>query len=258
MITVPLHFKTYGSGYPVVILHGLFGMLDNWSTFGKSMAERYMIYLVDQRDHGKSPHTDKFDYPHLAADLDGFLEDQWLHKTHFIGHSMGGKTLLEFAKHHQDKVDKMVIVDMGIKQYLGGHESVIAALNAVDMTALTSRSEVEEQLSNYLTDDQDTVLFLMKNLQRNKAGGYQWKMNLPLLTSSYNNILTEIQFEESIEVPICFIRGEHSNYVLDEDMPAILEVFPKAEFVTIPNAGHWVHSAQPQLLFKAVVEFFQR
>ena len=233
-------------------------MLDNWSTFGKSMAEEYMIYLVDQRDHGKSPHTDNFDYPQLAADLDALLEDQWLHKSHFIGHSMGGKTLLEFAKDHQDKVDKMVIVDMGIKQYKGGHEGVIEALNAVDIAHVTSRSDVEEQLSRHLSDDKETVLFLMKNLQRSKAGGYQWKMNLPLLTSSYQNILTEIQFEESIDIPLCFIRGEHSNYVLDEDVPAIQEVFPQAEFVTIPDAGHWVHAAQPQLLFEAVVEFFQR
>lgn len=248
-----LNHKIYGQGDPIIILHGLFGMLDNWKTIADRLSEHHMVILVDQRNHGRSPHEDGINYDLMAEDLMHFMEDNWIHKAHIIGHSMGGKTALRFAIDHGDMVDKLVVVDMGIKSYPAGHQLIFEALNAVPIDSITSRSEAEEYLAQFITS-KAVRLFLMKNLTRKKNGGYQWKMNLPVIEQHYEEILDAVKPDHAVDVDTLFIRGEKSNYIQEEDKSEIKTLFPLAQFVDI-NAGHWVHAEKPDELLMTINEF---
>lgn len=255
---IKLNYKIIGQGEPIVVLHGLFGMLDNLQIFAKKIADQErMIYLVDQRDHGRSPHTQDFSYSLLSSDLSKFMEDNWLHQTDLIGHSMGGKTALQFVVDHPGIVKKLVIIDIGIKQYSSGHDEIFDALLSIPLNIVTSREEVFNLLIEKIGDE-NTVHFLMKNLSRVKDGvGFEWKMNLPLLKEKYDNILAGIQVSEIQDIDVLFVRGEKSNYILDKDVMDILEFFPKAKFVTIPNAGHWVHVENLEKLVEEINDFLK-
>lgn len=251
-----LNYKVFGEGEPVVILHGFMGMLDNWQTFAKALAEHYMVYIVDQRDHGRSPHTTDFSYPLLAQDIKHFLDENWLYEARFIGHSMGGKTLLQLATQEPDYIQSMVIVDMGIKAYPGGHEIILKALNEVPIDTLTSRGQADEILAQYI-EDWGVRQFLLKNLTRRKPAGYAWKMNLPLLTEHYPAILKAVDFDEPCSVPTLFVRGEQSGYITEADLSAIESSLPHSQMASI-DAGHWIHAEKPKELLTLVSDFFDQ
>ncbi len=251
-----LNFKTFGTGDPLIILHGLFGMLDNWQTIAKKLADDYMVYVVDLRDHGKSEHTDDFNYPLLAQDIAEFLESEWIHEAYILGHSMGGKTALQLVKDYPELVEKLIVVDIGIKSYEGGHEMILEALNTVPIEEVESRKDVEKHLSQYISEP-GIRLFLMKNLTRNKEGGYRWKMNLKLLIKHYQEILAGIIFEDVVDTPTLFIRGGQSKYILDEDFDDLSSHFESIELATVLNAGHWVHAEQPNELLAAIRSFLK-
>lgn len=253
-----LNYKIIGEGPPIVILHGLFGMLDNLQLMAKGLAEKdYMVYLVDQRDHGRSPHTNHFSYPALSNDLAHFMESQWLHQTILIGHSMGGKTAMQFVVDHPGIVTKLIIIDIGIKKYPGGHEKIFEALLSVPLAEIKTREEVFSRLMQNIADE-GTVLFLMKNLTRNKdTHAFEWKMNLPLLYKAYKNILAPIDFHGENDTDVLFVRGERSEYIRDEDIADIQKYWPNARFVTIPNAGHWVHADNLPGLLKEIFTFLE-
>ena len=115
-----LNYKEFGQGEPLIILHGLFGTLDNWQTIAKKLAEHYTVFIVDQRNHGRSPHHADFNYQLMAEDLRDFMEARWAYQATVIGHSMGGKTAMQFALTYPDMVEKLVVVDIGPQQYVGG------------------------------------------------------------------------------------------------------------------------------------------
>ncbi len=249
-----LHHKAFGQGDPLVILHGLFGMLDNWQTLGKRFAEHFSVFLLDQRNHGRSPHAEPFDYPTLAQDLLEFLEGQWIFKTHLIGHSMGGKTAMQFALEHPDRVAKLVVVDIAPKRYPPGHETIFQALEAVPLDAVRSRKEVEARLAEKIPDA-GVRLFLLKNLKRRKDGSFAWKMNLPALHRHYDAVLAPIESDAPFEGPTLFVRGGRSQHLLPEDFGDIRRLFPAARFVTLEQAGHWVHADAPDEFFRTVLNF---
>ena len=251
-----LNFKTFGSGEPLIILHGLFGTLDNWQTLGKRFAEQYMVYIVDQRNHGRSPHDPVMDYPHLADDLRGFMQNQWIHRAHIMGHSMGGKTAMEFALQNPDMTDKLIVVDIAPKTYPPGHELILKALNELDPTKLHNRKEAEDRLTKYI-DDPGVRMFLLKNLTREKSGGFRWKMNLEAITRNYLHILEEPSPAEPFLGESLFIRGGKSNYVHDRDDDKIKGLFPYSKVETIDQAGHWVHAEAPNQLFDLVSLFLK-
>lgn len=252
-----LNYRILGQGKPVIILHGLFGMLDNWMNIAKKLEnEGYMAILIDQRDHGRSEHTDAFDYPTLAEDLLHFMDENWIHEAILIGHSMGGKTGLQFVSQHESMISKFIVIDIGIKQYEPGHHDVFEALFTIDLDKIQSRDEAEQTMMKTL-DDRGTVQFLMKNLTRKKEGGFEWKMNLSLLHRHYKNILGKISFDHLCHTRTLFIRGDKSDYILDHDIPDILASLPEARFVTIQDAGHWVHADKPIELFDEIIHFIR-
>lgn len=238
-----LHFRKYGNGRPMVILHGLFGSSDNWLTQAKLFATDYHVFTVDLRNHGLSPHDDAFDYGSMVDDLDKFFRDHDLKGAIVIGHSMGGKAAMNFAITHPDAVDKLIIVDIAPRSYDLEHYVIADGLAAIPVDKLTSRKEAEDILADYVSD-LGTRQFLLKNLQRKPEGGFSWKMNLPVIREKLSNVGVNLINEGSFEGPTLFVRGARSSYILDSDIPRIKEVFPNAEVQTM-ETGHWVQAEKP-------------
>ncbi len=233
-------------------------MLDNWQTIAKKLAEHYTVYILDQRNHGRSPHLPDFTYQLLAEDLQQFMETNWIYEAHVIGHSMGGKTAMQFALSYPDMVSKLVVVDIAPKQYQAGHQAIFEALTSIDLPHITSRKEATIQLEQKIKEP-STLQFLLKNLTRNKEGQYEWKMNLSVLHEQYDTILDNVLLEDlPFEKPTLFVRGGQSNYVLDSDKEAVQVLFPSAAITTIPNANHWVHATAPEEFLKLVRLFLNR
>jgi esterase len=251
-----LNYKEFGQGDPIIILHGLFGTLDNWQTIAKKLAEKNTVFIVDQRNHGKSPHTEEFNYNLLAEDLYNFMTDHWIYSAIIIGHSMGGKVAMQFAMNNPDMVEKLIVIDVAPVQYERGHDAVFEALDTIDLNTLQNRKDAEIILNNKLNNDVGTVQFLLKNLSRDAENvKYEWKMNYNVLKSKYAEIIKPIEFIQPFEAPTLFVRGSKSDYILDTYWDNIKIGFPEAKLTTIADAGHWVHADKPQELFSVLENF---
>ena len=251
-----LHYKEIGEGKPLVILHGLFGTSDNWQTHAKKLGEYYRVILVDQRNHGHSPWSEDFTYEYLADDLERLIIHLGIDQFTLIGHSMGGKTAMYYSQKYPTRLEKMVIVDIGIKQYPMHHNEIIKGIKSLDLTTISSRSAAEQAMIPFV-DSYGVRQFLLKNLYWVEKGRLDWRMNVDVLEREMEEILAPIP---NIEVwtPTLFLRGAMSNYILDEDWDAIEEIFPDATLETIDNAGHWVHSEQPDEFIEMVLGFIIR
>ncbi len=252
-----LNFKILGQGKPIIILHGLFGMLDNWITFGRALSEGYQVYLVDQRNHGSSGHTAEHDYFLMSNDVLELCDQEKLEKIILIGHSMGAKTAMRFALDHPTRVEALILVDMGVKGHSGGHETIFRALQSMDLAAIQSRKEAEDILSERIPEP-GVRQFLLKNLTRNADGSYAWKFNLQALYDHYDQVLEAITSDVPFTGNTAFVRGARSGYISNADWDGITAVFPNAELFTIPEAGHWVHADQPQQLYTMVTEWLHK
>jgi esterase len=251
-----LHYKEIGEGKPLVILHGLFGTSDNWQTHAKKLGEYFRVILVDQRNHGHSPWSEDFTYVHLADDLERLIIHLEIEQFILIGHSMGGKTAMYYSQKYPIRLEKMVVVDIGIKRYPMHHNEIIKGIKSIDLSTIASRSAAEQAMIPFV-DSYGVRQFLLKNLYWVEKGKLAWRMNVDVLEREMEEILAPIP---SIEVwtPTLFLRGAMSNYILDEDWDAIEEIFPDATLETIENAGHWVHSEQPDEFIEKVLGFIIR
>jgi len=249
-----LNYKEFGQGEPVIILHGLFGTLDNWQTIAKQLAKDFWIFIVDQRNHGRSPHVDELDYRLMAEDLKGFMDQHWIPKAHIIGHSMGGKTAMQFAFDYPDMVDKLTVVDIGPGENKAGHDMIFDALLSLDLENIANRSDADDFLKEKI-DEYGVRQFLLKNLNRKKEGGYQWKMNLQAIHQNYQNILAAVGGDNVYDGETLFIKGGNSNYIKSEEEKTILGYFPESSIKTIEGAGHWVHAEAPKELLESVLGF---
>lgn len=251
-----LHVREMGEGFPLVILHGLFGFSDNWQTHAKKLSSYYRVILVDLRNHGHSPWSDDFSYQLMVDDVKELIEDLGIRKMHLIGHSMGGKVAMLFAQQHTAILDKLIVVDIGMKAYPMHHQHILAGMHAIDLTTITARSQAEAILKAHIESD-GVRQFLLKNLYWKDKGQLAWRMNIEVLEREMTEILAALPQKETF-VPVLFIRGALSNYILDDDFPEIEEWFPEAELVTIENAGHWVHAEAPEEYIDAVLSFCLR
>jgi pimeloyl-ACP methyl ester carboxylesterase len=250
-----LYFRKYGSGQPMVILHGLFGQSDNWNSLAKQFGENgFEVFVADQRNHGLSPHSEEWNYQVMSDDLHELIIDNNLKEVVLIGHSMGGKTVMHYALQHPEMVDKLVVVDMAPKYYSPHHQSVLKGLNSVDFATVKTRREAEDILSKYI-DDFGTKQFLLKNIYWKEDGVLDWRFDLKVITDNIENAGSEIPAADSVDVHALFIRGEKSDYILDEDINRIQELFPRCMLETIKNAGHWVHAEKPKEFFDSVMSF---
>lgn len=250
-----LNYKKYGqSGKAVIIVHGLFGMLDNWHNVARAMSEHLTVFTVDVRNHGNSPHTEDMSYSLICDDLNEFMDQQGLEQASFIGHSMGGKSVMTMADKYPERIEKLVVVDIAPKRYKPGHTELFKAMFDLPVGQLKSRTEADEILSRSIHNT-GIRLFLLKNIERKPTSGFTWKLNLKTIYKHYDDIIGPVKLGWPFSNPTLFIKGEKSDYIRDEDESQIIEFFPNAEFVTIPNAGHWVHAENPETFTATVLDF---
>lgn len=248
-----LNFKSFGEGQPLIILHGLFGSLDNWITLGRKFAEDFQVFLIDQRNHGHSFHDPEFSYNVMSEDLCQFMGEMNISSAHLVGHSMGGKTAMEFAATYPEKIDKLIIADIGPKSYPVHHSEIIKALYSVPVESLKSRKEADEIVSQSISDF-GVRQFLLKNLSRANEG-FKWKMNLDVIASKIEEVGKGLNQNALFEKPTLFLRGDKSDYILNEDFNLIHSIFPKSKIETISQAGHWLHAENPKEFYEQVTQF---
>lgn len=249
-----LAYREYGSGAPLIILHGLFGSRDNWHTLSRRLGQRYHVFAVDQRNHGDSPHDAAFDYQVMANDLRLFVEMRALHDIRLIGHSMGGKTAMQFALTHPAYVERLVVVDIAPKAYDAHHDELFDVMQSLDLGTMQTRYELEDALRPRIPDA-PTRQLLLKNVARDDSGAFVWKINLEAIERNYAAVIGAIDASEPFHKPTLFVRGARSGYITDDDEPTIRALFPSAQVVTIPDAGHWVHAEAPLAFLKTVEDF---
>jgi esterase len=248
-----LNFKSMGQGPALIVLHGLFGSLDNWISLGRQWAEDYSVYLVDQRNHGRSFHSDEWSYEAMAQDLYAWMDSEGILQAHLMGHSMGGKTVMTFAGHYPERIDRLVVADMGLRAYPPHHEDILAALAQVDLSQVSSRQDADEQLARGIAEP-GIRQFLTKGLARTDEG-FAWRFNLPVIEQQYQEIISEVTLDYPFERPALFLSGGRSSYVQQEDRADILAAFPQARFAVIEQAGHWLHAEAPQAFSQQVMRF---
>jgi pimeloyl-ACP methyl ester carboxylesterase len=252
---VPLFSRTLGDeGAPaLIILHGLLGTSDNWQSLGKQFASTHRVHLVDQRNHGRSPHSEVHDYPVMAGDLERYLDEQGIQRASIIGHSMGGKTTLMFGHHHPDRVEKLVIADMAARAYQPHHGPIFDALLSAPIANAAGRNIIETHLMNRLKDA-GVVGFLMKNLRREKSGGYTWRPNLPVLANTLSEVIAGVPLAMNT-LPTLAIYGGQSNYVESDDLEQFQEACMQFQSHEIEEAGHWLHASHPDEFYEEVDAF---
>jgi esterase len=238
---IKLHYKQSGSGPVLLILHGLFGSLDNWQTIAGLLTPYFNVYTLDLRNHGKSPHTNEFSISLMAADVIRFIEDHALNRVNIAGHSMGGKVVLNLLSTKNTVLDKAMILDIAPKAYPKGHESIFNAMFALDLQTLTKRSEAEDKMVT-LIPERTVRQFILKNLQS--------------IFDNYNEINKEIVFNHQVLNEVVFVKGSLSKYILNEDEKQIIKSLPNAKFIEVEGAGHWIHADKPMELMKIMTDFF--
>ena len=265
-----LFFRKYGeAGPPLIIVHGLYGSGDNWVSIARELADHFEVYVVDQRNHGQSPHSEIHNYPALREDLREFMDGQGIGKAVLIGHSMGGKTIMSFASEWPERVQTLISVDIAPKSYrslalasrsAANHSNMIDAMLAVDIAGAESREEIDQALRPSIGSERIRG-FLLKNVRRDPEGNFSWRINLQALNDNLEAIFEGMDMD-AIKArggitgfPVLFISGANSDYIRAQDHHLIHTIFPVAEVVTIPGAGHWVHAEQPALLVKTIKYF---
>jgi pimeloyl-ACP methyl ester carboxylesterase len=248
-----LFFRRYGDtgAQPLVILHGLYGLSDNWVTFGRRIAnEGFDVVIPDQRNHGNSPHSASFNYPALTADLDEFIDDLGFEQPALLGHSMGGKVGMRYAMERPEKVKKLIVADISPRSYGSRpqHVMIIEAMQLVDFDQVKTRAEVEAVLSKRISDTRIRQ-FIMKNLHWREKDQLEWKMNLEGIRNNLSQMFDTVETDLEFLKPTLFIRGGNSDYILPSDYPLIRKNFPYAEIITIEGASHWVHAEAPEQFY---------
>lgn len=262
-----LFYRKEGEGPAIVIVHGLYGSSDNWINIGKRLAEYHTVYIIDQRNHGRSPFSESHSYKDMKDDLVDFFFSHKIESATLLGHSMGGKSSMWFAAEYPEKVEKLVVADIAPKNYLlpGNasqfmmHKKILQSMSDINFNLVNKRSDVEKILSNHIGDVKIRK-FLLKNIARDKKSGlYKWRLNVPVLYEYLEEIVggvNESWFDDRKPVsgyPVIFIRGMNSDYILPEDENLIKSIYPEASIVDIPDAGHWLHAENPQKFEKAVL-----
>jgi pimeloyl-ACP methyl ester carboxylesterase len=249
-----LNFQATGNGPTLIILHGFLGSLDNWRNAARRLGASFTVITLDLRNHGHSPHEPSMSYPSMAEDVLEFLDQRNLASAHLLGHSMGGKVAMQLATACSQRVDKLIVVDIAPKAYPGGHETTLAALRNLDLRSFKSFGEIDAALAPQIPSA-PIRQFLIKNIARHEDGSFRWRIDLDAITNNYTELTKAIAPKHPFAKPACFIRGGRSDYLQDEDYPLIQKIFPRAEFVTLPHAGHWVHVEATDDFLKTVTDF---
>lgn len=250
-----LYSNIIGKGKPFIILHGFLGMGDNWKTLAKQFSEsNFEIHLVDQRNHGRSFHSNAFDYELMAEDLKIYCETNNLEDIILLGHSMGGKTAMLFASKYPELVNKLIVADISPRYYPVHHDAILEGLSQLDFSQIKTRGEADKALSNYVNDI-GTRMFLLKNLYWVEKGQLGLRINLEVLKENVSEVGEALPIHAIFEKDTLFLRGDRSEYIAEADEALIHRHFPNSKIITISNAGHWLHAENPKDFYDSVINF---
>jgi esterase len=242
-----------GEGPDLIIMHGLFGMSDNWQGLAKKWGSDFRVHLLDMRNHGRSPHSNEFSYELMAEDLLQYLDDNRLERLTILGHSMGGKVAMLFSVFYPERVERLIVADIAPKAYKPHHQLVLEALGALDLNKVKSRKEATEAFGSQL--EFGVQQFLLKNLYWETKEQLAWRFNLPVIAREIIKVGDSLAPNAFFDEPTLFLRGGDSGYIKDEDFDEIYEHFPQAEIKTVSGAGHWLHAQKPKEVYQLVKDF---
>ncbi|TPG64532.1 alpha/beta fold hydrolase [Hymenobacter nivis] len=253
-----LHYLDQGQGRPLVILHGLFGTLDNWQTLARRWAQDagLRVISVDLRNHGRSFHNPDHSYDAMAADVGALFDHLGLGPdATLMGHSMGGKVAMRFALGRPERLARLIVVDIAPNfSDMTHQDEVLAGLRAVNLAAITNRQEADAALGQHIRSV-GVRQFLLKNLYRDENNAFAWRINLPVLAGAMPAVGEEITGEPFLK-PALFVRGGKSDYITANDkLYVIPALFPNSEVATVPDAGHWLHAEKPDEVYELVRAF---
>ncbi len=249
-----LHYRSYGAGEPLIILHGLFGSSDNWHSIARRWGQSFLVYALDQRNHGSSPHESVINYDELVHDLHTFIGQEGLESVHIVGHSMGGKVGMLFATIFPNLVQSLVVLDIGVDRVIGKHAAILDFLRTTQLDEFANRNEIQIELEKTVKST-PVVQFLLKNILRRLDGSLGWKFNKEALLDHYEDLTRGLDLDQAFLGSVLFLRAESSDYLPVALSPEILSSFPLAQLQTLSDAGHWLHADQPDKLSSLVLDF---
>ncbi|MEP1382540.1 MAG: alpha/beta fold hydrolase [Paraglaciecola sp.] len=237
----------------IILIHGLFGSLDNLSGLRRLFTEQFQVLSIDLPDHGQSSFTEEFSFKHYAHLISQTLAALNIQSATLVGHSLGGKVAMQIALDNASLVKRLVIIDIAPVKYLPRHNQVFAGLNAVDLGHIESRKQAEESLAQHIQES-GVRQFLLKSLY-NQENQWFWRFNLKLLQRDYRKLSEAIESEHSFNKPVLFIKGQLSDYLLAEHKEATLTLFPNSKSRVINGVGHWLHAEKPKVCHEMIMSF---
>ncbi|MDR1055307.1 MAG: alpha/beta fold hydrolase [Prevotellaceae bacterium] len=259
-----LFYRHIGQGSPFIILHGLYGSSDNWVGFARGLQNEFEFIIPDLRNHGQSMHTAEFNYPVMCSDLSELMDSCKINKPILMGHSMGGKLAMEYARQYSDRLSSLIVLDIAPLSYterpresLLKHEQIIRAMLSVDLSQIDNRLEIEEELGERL-GNRALCRFLLKNLSKDKNGQFKWRLNLQSLAANCSRLsegITDMNY--CCHVPALFVKAKNSTYINENDKAAIKLLYPESDFLEIEAASHCLHADQPLLLKAGICNFLK-
>tara|TARA_B100000965_G_C19575044_1_gene750949 strand:- start:696 stop:1466 length:771 start_codon:yes stop_codon:yes gene_type:complete len=251
-----LYSRIYGDNIQdLIIIHGLFGMSDNWNSLGRQFAKYYKVHLIDLRNHGRSPHAEEFNYNVMCEDIFEYVEANNIKKPILLGHSLGGKVAMKFAFTYPENIKKLVIADIAPRKYnTDYHQNLLTIISEINLKNYTKRNEIDIALSSFIKEPAIRS-FLLKNLFRDIDNNFAWRFNLKGLLNQLNNIQDDSFVVGACNIPTNFMRGGNSNYITHFDEHKINTHFSNSSITTIEGAGHWLHAEKPERFYNEVIKF---
>ncbi|QBM18292.1 esterase YbfF [Marinobacter sp. JH2] len=247
-MSVELNHRISGQGEPLILLHGLFGSLENLGGVARRLEDSWQIHGLDQRNHGSSPHTDEMTYPAMAADVVAYMDAQGIDQAHLLGHSMGGKVAMQVALSYPKRVRATIVADISPVSYQPRHDAILEGMNSLDLRGVKSRTEADARLAEYV-ETPGVRQFLLKNLERIPKDEveqgdllFRWRLNLPVIEAAYTNLLAAPEGNGPHEGEVLFLKGADSAYIQTKHQDTIQTLFPNAELKIIEGTGHWLHA----------------
>jgi len=266
---VHLFYRVSGQGEPLIILHGLYGSSDNWVSIAKELEPFFRVINVDQRNHGQSSHNAEHSYSILANDLLDLFDELKIEKAILLGHSMGGKTAMQFTIDHPNRIISLIVVDIApwghredneqSTRIVTEHRHIIEGLKSIPIESLTSRSQADDMLTHWVKDG-IIRQFLLKNLKREQEGSFTWKLNLSAISNNLSDLMSGIAPKAQVfscSIKTLFIKGDLSNYIPINKEGDLKNIFTNSNIITIKGAGHWVHAEKPKEFVNVVLKFLR-
>lgn len=247
-MSVELNYRITGEGPPLILLHGLFGSLENLGGIARRLQDEWQVHALDQRNHGGSPHTDAMDYPSMAEDVIAYMDSQGIKTACILGHSMGGKVAMQVALQAPERVEKIIVADIAPVSYKARHDAILEGMKGIDLSGVRSRQDADRLMAGFV-EMPATRQFLLKNLERvpreEQTEGspmFRWRLNLPVIDACYTDLANAPEGSGPFDGPVLFLKGADSAYIQEKHRDEIQRLFPAAELRIIQDTGHWLHA----------------